>query len=109
MFQGKPALRNGSEASSTCSIWLGFAVTSATTRLLRVVALSCCGLLFEVAEDFAGGVGAGGSCDAVAGVSAVAAEVEASYRGRVARPAENGAHGENLVEGEFAVEGVAAG
>ena len=65
-------------------------------------------LLLEVAEDFAGGVGAGGSCDAVAGVGAVAAEVEALDRCGVAGPAENGTHGEDLVEGEFAVEGVAA-
>ena len=66
-------------------------------------------LLLEVAEDFAGGVGAGGSCDAVAGGGAVAAEIEASYGGGVTRPAKNGAHGEDLIEGELAMERVAAG
>ena len=68
-----------------------------------------CNLFPEVAEDFAGGVGAGGSSDAVARVGAIAAEVEASYRGGVTGPAKNGTHGENLVEGKFAVEWVAAG
>src|SRR5580704_519963 len=70
---------------------------------------SPCNLFPEVAEDFAGGVGAGGTGDTVAGVGAVAAEVEASYRGGVTGPAKNGAHGENLVEGKFTVEWVASG
>ena len=60
-------------------------------------------------EDFAGGVVAGGAGDAVAGMRAVAAEVEAFHGRGVARPAEERAHGENLVEGQFAVERVAAG
>ena len=55
--------------------------------------------LAEVLCDFAGGVVAGGAGYAVAGVGAVAAEVEAFYGSGVAGPAEEGAHGENLVQG----------
>ena len=38
-----------------------------------------------------------------------AAQEEAADRGLVARPIEHRAHGEKLVEGEFAVKNVAAG
>ena len=55
--------------------------------------------LAEVFRDFAGSVVAARAGDAVAGVGAVAAEVEMFYGGGVAGPAEEGAHGENLVEG----------
>src|SRR5580704_11548101 len=63
----------------------------------------------EVADDFAGGVGAAGTGEAVAGVRAGTAEEEATDGGFVARPIEDGAHGEELIEGKFAVENVAAG
>ena len=55
--------------------------------------------LAQVLEDFAGGVVAGSARYAVAGVGAVAAEVEVFHRSGVAGPTEQGAHGENLVEG----------
>src|SRR5580704_296957 len=62
----------------------------------------------EVADDFAGGVGAAGTGEAVAGVRAGTAEEEATDGGFVARPIEDGAHGEELIEGKFAVKNVAA-
>src|ERR1700678_1332877 len=65
--------------------------------------------LAELFRDFAGGVVAARSGDAVAGVGAVAAEVEMFYGGGVGGPPEEGAHGENLVEVYFAVEGVFTG
>ncbi len=60
-------------------------------------------------DDFAGGVGAGCAGEAVAGMRAGAAEEKAADGRFVASPIENGAHGEKLVEGEFAMENVAAG
>src|SRR6266404_7970686 len=63
----------------------------------------------EGVDDFAGGVGAGRAGEAVAGMRAGAAEKEAADGRFVARPIENGAHGEELIESEFAVENVAAG
>src|SRR6266446_5010299 len=63
----------------------------------------------EGVDDFAGSVGAGSACEAVAGMRAGAAEKKAADRSFVARPIENGTHGEELIESEFAVENVAAG
>src|SRR5713101_2218063 len=65
--------------------------------------------LAEGVDYFAGGVGAGGAGEAVAGMSRGAAEEEVADRRFVAGPVEDGAHGEELVEGEFAVKDVAAG
>src|SRR5712664_1896178 len=62
----------------------------------------------EVTDDFAGGVGAGGAGEAVAGMRAGAAEKKAADGRFVARPIENGAHGEKLIEREFAVKNVAS-
>ena len=67
---------------------------------------------FESAEgvdDFAGGVGAGGAGQAVAWMRGGAAEEEVADGSFVAGPVEDGAHGEELVEGQFAVEDVASG
>ena len=63
----------------------------------------------EVVDDFFGGVRTAGAGESVARMRAGAAEEEPADRGFVARPVENGAHGEELVECEFAVEDVAAG
>src|SRR6266436_818062 len=63
----------------------------------------------EGVDDFAGGVGAGGAGEAVSRMGAGAAKEEASDGSFVARPIENGAHGEELIESEFAVENVTAG
>ena len=60
-------------------------------------------------DDFARGVGAGCAGQAIAGMRAGAAEEEAADRSLVARPVEHGAHGEELVERELAVEDVPAG
>jgi len=60
-------------------------------------------------DDFAGGVGAAHAGEAIAGVCAGAAKKESADGRFVARPIENRAHGEELVESEFAVENVAAG
>src|SRR6266404_7339585 len=60
-------------------------------------------------DDFAGSVGAGGAGEAVAGMGAGAAEEKATNRSFIARPIENRAHGEELIERELAVENVAAG
>ena len=51
----------------------------------------------------------GGAGEAVARVRARAAKVEPGDRSAVARPAEQRAHGEELVERQLAVEDVAAG
>jgi len=59
-------------------------------------------------DDFAGGVGTGGAGEAVAGMGARAAEEKAADGRFVARPIKNRAHGEELIEREFAVENVAA-
>ena len=82
-------------------------IGEAVTRTARGLRSGRC--LMQVLRDFAGGVVAGGAGYAVAGMGAVAAEVKVFHWGGVASPAEQGAHGENLIEGEFAVEGVAAG
>src|SRR5207244_12871427 len=63
----------------------------------------------QVADNFAGGVGAGGAGEAVAGMGAGTAEKKATDGCLVARPIENRAHGEKLIECELAVENVAAG
>src|SRR5882762_511999 len=63
----------------------------------------------EVADDFAGSVGAGGAGEAVAGMRAGAAEEKAADGRFVARPIKNRAHGEELIEREFAVKNMAAG
>ena len=60
-------------------------------------------------EDLAGGVEGGGSGEAGAGVGAGAAKEKAANGGAVTRPADERAHGEELVEGEFAVGDVTAG
>src|SRR5713101_8945030 len=60
-------------------------------------------------DDFAGGVSAAGTGEAVAGMRAGAAEKKAANGSLVARPIENGAHGEELIEREFAVKNVPAG
>src|SRR5713226_10368996 len=66
-------------------------------------------VLAEVVDDFAGGVGAGSAGEAVAGMRAGAAEIEAADGSAVARPVEQRAEGEELVEGQFAVKDVASG
>src|SRR2546430_10826247 len=63
----------------------------------------------QVADNFAGGVDAGGAGEAVAGMGAGTAEKKATDGCLVARPIENRAHGEKLIECELAVENVAAG
>src|ERR1700686_3356918 len=63
----------------------------------------------EVADDFAGGVGAACAGQAVAGMRAGAAKKKAADGRFVARPIENGTHGEKLIECELAMENVAAG
>src|SRR5437879_13103567 len=63
----------------------------------------------EGVDDFAGGVGAGSACEAVAGMRAGAAEKKAADRSFVARSIENGTHGEELIESDVAVEEVAEG
>ena len=60
-------------------------------------------------DDFFGGVGTARAGESVAGMRAGAAEEESANRSFVARPIEDGAHGEELIEREFAVEDVAAG
>src|SRR6267143_7060465 len=70
---------------------------------------SCSTCSAEILEDFAGGIGAACAGDTVAGVRAVAAEVEALHWHTVTRPAKQRTHGKNLVECEFAVEWVPAG
>ena len=62
----------------------------------------------QVADNFAGGVGAGGAGEAVAGMGAGTAEKKATDGCLVACPIENRAHGEKLIECELAVENVAA-
>lgn len=66
-------------------------------------------LAAEGAGDFAGGVEAGGAGEADARVRAGTAEEESADGRLVAGKAEERAHGEELVEGEFAVGDVAAG
>src|SRR5258708_37532562 len=66
-------------------------------------------VLAEVVDDFAGGVRAGRAREAAAGMRAGAAEKKAANGRAVARPFEQRAHGEKLVEREFTVENVAAG
>src|SRR4029077_20262887 len=56
----------------------------------------------------AGGVRAGSAGQAIAGMGARAAKEEAADGRFVTRPIEDGAHGEKLIEREFAVENVAA-
>src|SRR5579872_947215 len=63
----------------------------------------------EVVDDFFGGVGTAGAGESVAGMSAGSAEEKSANRSFVASPVENGAHGEELIERELAVEDVAAG
>ena len=53
-------------------------------------------------DDFASGVGAGDSGQAVTGVSAGAAEEKAADGRFVAGPIENGPHGEKLIESKLA-------
>src|SRR5580700_4802657 len=53
----------------------------------------------EGVDDFAGGVGAGCAREAVAGMRAGATEEEAADRRFVAGPIQDGAHGEELIEG----------
>ncbi len=66
-------------------------------------------LALEVFADFAGGVVAAGAGETGAGVGAGTAEVEMANGSAVARPTEQGAHGEKLIESGFAMEDVAAG
>src|SRR5258706_7152651 len=63
----------------------------------------------EVADDFAGGIGAASAGQAVAGMRAGAARKKAADGRFVARPIENGTHGEKLIECELAMKNVAAG
>src|SRR5262249_22505166 len=63
----------------------------------------------DVAQDFMGGVPAGGAPDAAAGVRAGAAQVEVPDRGAVVGEAGGGAEGEELVRRHGAVIDVAAG
>lgn len=70
------------------------------------------GLFFQGAEgfeDFAGGVEAGGAGEGDAGMRSRAAEKKIVDGSAIAREAEQRTHGEELVEGEFAVGDVAAG
>ena len=60
-------------------------------------------------EDLTGGVEAGGAGEADSGMSAGAAEEESADGRLIAGEAEERAHGEKLVEREFAVGNVAAG
>ena len=62
----------------------------------------------EGVDDFAGGVGSTGAGESVAGMRAGAAEKKAADRRFVARPIENGPHGEKLIERKLAVKNVAA-
>jgi hypothetical protein len=55
-------------------------------------------LFADVFQDFAGGVVTGSAGDTVAGMRAVAAEKKAGDRRGVARPTQQRAHGENLIE-----------
>ena len=57
----------------------------------------------------AGGVEGGGGGETCAGVDAGAAEEKAANGRAITRPADQRAHGEKLVEREFAVRDVAAG
>src|SRR5580698_2208287 len=63
----------------------------------------------EVVDDFLCCVGTAGAGESVAGMRAGAAEEKSANRSFVTRPIENGAHGEELIESEFAVEDVATG
>src|SRR6266853_2570526 len=63
----------------------------------------------KFADDFASGVGAGNAGQAVAGMRAGAAKKKAADGRFVTRPIQNRAHGEELIESEFAVKNVAAG
>src|SRR5258707_4290238 len=63
----------------------------------------------EVADDFADGVGARGSRQAVARMRAGTAEIKPTNRRFVTRPIENRPHGEELIERKLGVENVAAG
>src|SRR5260370_23060658 len=58
-------------------------------------------------DDFAGGVGAAWAGEAVAGMSAGATEKKPADGSLVARPIEDGSHGETLSESTPAVENVA--
>ena len=53
----------------------------------------------EGVDYFVGGVGSGGTGQAIAWVSAGAAEEEVADGSLVAGPIEDGAHGEELIEG----------
>src|SRR6202165_4640616 len=63
----------------------------------------------EVADDLAGGVGAACAGQAVAGMRAGAAKKKAADGRFVARPIENGTHGEKLIECDLAVKNGAPG
>src|SRR3954465_8617442 len=69
---------------------------------------SCLELLLQFFQDFAGRVSAGASGESGAGVSSGAAEVQVLDRRAVACPVQQGTHGEELVQREFAVEYVSA-
>ena len=60
-------------------------------------------------DDFAGGIGAGSPGQAVAGMRAGTAEKQAADGRFVTRPVQDWTHGKKLIEGELAVENVAAG
>ena len=60
-------------------------------------------------DDLAGGVEAGGAGEGDSRMGAGAAEEKSANGSGVAGEAEERAHGEKLVEGEFAVRDVAAG
>src|ERR1700744_564674 len=62
----------------------------------------------EVGDVFLSGVGTASAGESVAGMRAGAAEEKSANRSFVTRPIEDRAHGEELIESEFAVEDVAA-
>src|SRR3954465_4651040 len=68
----------------------------------------CLELLLQFFQDFAGRVSAGASGESGTGVSSGAAEVQVLDRRAVACPVQQGTHGEELVQREFAVEYVSA-
>src|SRR5690349_18190841 len=65
-------------------------------------------LSFQLLQNFSRGVGAGGTGQTVSGMRSRAAKVQPPDRRAVARPVQQRAHGENLVQRQLTVENVAA-
>src|SRR5579863_5302490 len=91
----------------THSLTIGLSGSIDTAFLQQVRIWPC--QLSEVVDDFAGGVGAGCTSQTVAGMRAGTTEIKSADRRFIASPIEDRAHREKLIEGELAMENVAAG